>query len=94
MVIIDEVVGLGCPVITVEDGTVVGGLGSAIADVFAERRHYVAFRKIGIPDAFITQGSVAQLREICGMDAAAIAGAIETLAAEKIANEDIITTVG
>lgn len=94
MVIIDEVVGLGCPVITVEDGTVVGGLGSAIADVFAEKRHYVAFRKIGIPDAFVTQGSVAQLREVCCMDARSIAGAIEALAMEKNANKDFITTVG
>lgn len=76
MEIVNEVVALGCPVVTVEDGTVVGGLGSAIADVFAAKDHHVVLRRVGIPDNFVAQGSVAELKKLCGLDAGSIAETI------------------
>lgn len=77
---VDEVIEKGVPVLTVEDGTVVGGLGSAIAGIFAEKGHMAAVRMVGIPDSFVAQGSIAQLRKLCGMDAGSIAASIVALA--------------
>lgn len=55
-------------VITVEDGTVVGGLGTAVSEWYCEHGYNVKVRKIGIPDSFIPHGTVPQLYEMCGMD--------------------------
>lgn len=83
MGIIEEIIAKNCPVVTVEDGTVVGGMGSAVADIFADRNHHVAMKRIGIPDKFIAQGTVAQLRHLCGMDSEAICAAIENVAGKR-----------
>ncbi|MEG1539675.1 MAG: 1-deoxy-D-xylulose-5-phosphate synthase [Muribaculaceae bacterium] len=55
-------------VITIEDGTITGGLGSAIMEWFNDHNVAVHVSRIGIPDAFINQGTVEQLYQICGMD--------------------------
>lgn len=70
--IISEVAALGCPVITVEDGTVDGGMGSAVADRLAEMGHTATVHRMGIPDRFIPQGTPAQLRAMCGFDSESI----------------------
>ena len=54
--------------ITVEDGTVVGGFGSSIASFCTENNHPVSVKKLGIPDVFIEQGTVSELQQICGID--------------------------
>lgn len=74
--LLEEIASKGCPVVTVEDGTVVGGLGSAVMEWMSDRGYTPDIERIGVPDCFVTQGTVAQLRELCGMDAAAIAGVI------------------
>ena len=61
------------PIITVEDGTTVGGLGSAVADRLVETGSKSKMTKIGIPDNFVTHGTIAQLQTLCGMDAQSIA---------------------
>ena len=64
-------------VITVEDGVVSGGLGSAVLEFFADHGYQVDVERVGIPDAFIEHGTVAQLRAICKMDAEAILNLIK-----------------
>lgn len=54
-------------IITVEDGTVVGGLGSAVMEWLNGNGYSATVHRIGIPDRFIKQGSVRQLYEQCGM---------------------------
>ncbi len=55
-------------IITVEDNSVIGGLGSVVVE-FKNKHNYSAEVKIlGIPDEFIEQGSQQQLYEICGYD--------------------------
>jgi 1-deoxy-D-xylulose-5-phosphate synthase len=67
-------------IITVEDGTVVGGFGSAILE-FMNEHHYKADVKIlGIPDHFIEHGSPKQLYDEIGIDANHIAEAIRDMA--------------
>ncbi len=63
----------GTPVVTVEDGTVSGGFGSAVMEWFAANGFSNHVETIGIPDKFITQGTVSQLHALCGLDARSIA---------------------
>ncbi len=74
--IVDEVAALGCPVITVEDGIVDGGMGSAVADMLAAKGTPRTVVRLGIPDRFIPQGTPAQLKAMCGFDADSILAAI------------------
>ncbi len=55
-------------IITVEDGAVVGGFGSVIASFVTENDFNISVKKIGIPDAFIEQGTVSEQQQICGLD--------------------------
>ncbi|MBQ0023310.1 MAG: 1-deoxy-D-xylulose-5-phosphate synthase [Prevotellaceae bacterium] len=71
--ILDEVGKNFNRVITVEDGTVNGGLGSAVLEYFADHGYKPEVVRTGIPDEFVEHGTVSQLREICHMDAASIA---------------------
>lgn len=55
-------------IITIEDGTVIGGLGSAIAEFKNQHRYQATVEIMGIPDRFIQQGSQAELKHECGFD--------------------------
>lgn len=56
-------------IITVEDGVLKGGFGSAVLE-FAAAHHYTAkIRLLGIPDIFIEQGSINDLQQYCGISA-------------------------
>lgn len=74
--IMEAVVKAGRPIITVEDGTVAGGFGSAVLEWLADHDCNLPVRRIGIPRRFIPHGTVAELRALCRMDAPAIAEAI------------------
>ena len=73
-------------IITVEDGTVNGGLGSAVAE-WLEDNNISGLRliRLGLPDKFISQGTPAQLAALCGIDSESIYNKIKSLAAEKSA---------
>ncbi len=62
-------------VITVEDGTIVGGFGSAIIEFNAENNYTTQVKRLGIPDEIIEHGTQEQLQHQCGFDRA---GIIET----------------
>ena len=63
------------PVITVEDASAIGGLGSAVAEWIAENASGLKLKRLGIPDKFIDHGSVAELHRQCRIDAQAIVDA-------------------
>ncbi len=71
--ILHEVSRLSSHIVTVEDGVIAGGLGSAVLEFIADHGYKTDVKRIGIPDAFVTHGTVAQLRKLCGMDAESIA---------------------
>ncbi|MDR0582660.1 MAG: 1-deoxy-D-xylulose-5-phosphate synthase [Prevotellaceae bacterium] len=56
-------------VITLENGTVNGGLGGAVAEFFTTHRYPAKIIRMGIPDHFVEHGSIAQLQAQCGFDA-------------------------
>jgi 1-deoxy-D-xylulose-5-phosphate synthase len=55
-------------IITVEDGVIQGGFGSALIEFGAENNYNFPIKTLGIPDQFIEQGSIAELQKICGID--------------------------
>ena len=66
-------------VVTVEDGVISGGLGSAVLEFFADNGYEVEVKRVGIPNKFVMHGTVPELRQICGMDAQSIAETLSTL---------------
>ena len=63
-------------IITVEDGTIIGGLYSAVTEYAAKKECKAGIRGIGIPDEYIHQSSQEQQREQCGLSANMIYGSI------------------
>lgn len=60
-------------IVTAENHTVIGGLGSAVAETLAEAGIGLPFRRIGVQDRFCEGGSTAYLLKKFGMDSTAIA---------------------
>jgi len=60
-------------IITVEEGTIVGGFGGAITDFAAENNYKNDIKVLGIPDQFIEQGTVNELQKICKIDVESLA---------------------
>ena len=59
-------------VITVEDGTVLGGLYGAVAEYMSARENAPVVKAVGIPDRYISQGTQDALRHECGLTKEAI----------------------
>ena len=55
-------------VVTLEDGCVNGGLGSAVVEYMAENGYTPAIKVMGIPDQFVEHGTPEELYRVCGMD--------------------------
>jgi 1-deoxy-D-xylulose-5-phosphate synthase len=70
-------------VITVEDGTVTGGFGSAIIEFMAKHRYKATVNILGIPDKIIEHGTPKELYQECHYDAAAIKSAVLALLSEE-----------
>ncbi|EKD50978.1 MAG: hypothetical protein ACD_62C00378G0002 [uncultured bacterium] len=58
--------------LTVEDGVVKGGVGSAILECLTENHMRVPVKCLGVPDAFVRHASQARQREFCHLDAQSI----------------------
>ena len=55
-------------IVTIEDGTRKGGMGSAVLEFMADNNYTTHVERIGVPDAFIEHGTVQELHRLCGMD--------------------------
>lgn len=71
-------------IITVEDGTVVGGFGSAVAEFMAQHGYKKDLRILGIPDRIVEHGTLKKLHRECGYDAQSIADMIREMMKEKV----------
>lgn len=63
-------------IVTIEDGVRTGGMGSAVLEWMSDHGYQPSIHRMGLPDAFVEHGTVAELRHIVGLDAEAIRGAI------------------
>lgn len=70
--------------LTVEDGTIVGGFGSAILEFMAKHGYKNEVRMLGIPDRIVEHGTLKELYRECSYDAQAIADTIREMMKEKI----------
>ena len=59
-------------IVTVEDGVLKGGMGSAILEYMSDHGYSPKIHRIGIPDSFVQHGTPNELYKICGMDATSI----------------------
>ena len=64
-------------IITIEDGVRNGGMGSAVLEWMSDHGFRPQIVRMGLPDAFVEHGSVAQLRKLVGLDADSIRKEIE-----------------
>ena len=71
-VLLHEVFGKFDQVITVEDGCIQGGMGSAVLEFMADHGYSAKVVRLGIPDTIVEHGSQPQLWAECGYDAASI----------------------
>ena len=67
-------------IITVEDGTVVGGFGSAVLEFMAANQYAPEIRILGIPDRIVEHGKPEELHRECGYDAQAISETVREMA--------------
>lgn len=65
--------------ITIEDGVINGGFGSAVLEFMADHGYTVHIKRLGIPDAFVEHGSPEELYAMLGLDATGIARSMEQI---------------
>ena len=71
-------------IITVEDGTVVGGFGSAILEFMNAHGYKADIKIMGIPDRLVEHGTPKQLYEEIGIDANGIAEALRVMSLSNV----------
>jgi len=76
--------------VTVEDGTVVGGFGTAVLEFLAKNGYSNEIRILGIPDRIVEHGTPKQLQRECGYDAQAIADTVREMMKEKVKVKDLL----
>ena len=65
-------------VVTVEDGVLNGGVGSAVADWFGDNGFRgISVKRLGIDDLFVEHGTIKELKSLCGYDKEAILAALK-----------------
>jgi len=63
-------------IVTLEDGVRNGGLGSAVLEWMEDHGYYPEIIRLGLPDKFVEQGTVDELKKICGIDVSGIKKAL------------------
>jgi 1-deoxy-D-xylulose-5-phosphate synthase len=66
-------------VITVEDGVIDGGFGSAVAEYFASQEKNITVTRLGVPNRFVEHGTQEELYRECGFDAEGISRSVREL---------------
>ncbi len=71
-------------IITVEDGAIKGGFGSAVLEFMAENGYKNEVKILGIPDRLVEHGTLKELHKECGYDAEGILVTVKEMQKEKI----------
>ncbi|MDE6532245.1 MAG: 1-deoxy-D-xylulose-5-phosphate synthase [Muribaculaceae bacterium] len=74
--LLTEIAGRYDHIVTVEDGAVIGGFGSAVNDFLKENGFVIAVTNLGVRDEWIGHGAVDELKSICGYDTDGIMKAV------------------
>ncbi len=76
-------------IITVEDGTIVGGFGSAVLEFMNANKYSAEIKMLGIPDRIVEHGTLKELHRECGYDAAAIIKALREMMGTTVTVSDM-----
>ena len=71
-------------IVTVEDGCLMGGMGSAILEFMADHNYQAKVIRLGIPDRYIQHGTQSQLYKECGYDKSGMISSAEKIIGKKI----------
>ncbi len=74
-------------IITVEDGTIIGGLGSAVLEFISDNKYHSQVVRLGVPDRFIEQGTQKELYDECGYHVEGIIKSAKELLVKIHANQ-------
>ncbi len=78
-ILLHEVFGKFKHVITIEDGCIMGGMGSAVLEFMADNGYQAHVKRLGIPDHFIEHGTQKELYAECGFDDVALVAAVKEM---------------
>lgn len=70
--------------VTIEDGCIEGGFGSAVLEFMAKHGYKNDIRILGIPDAIVEHGTLKELHQECGYDTPAIIAAVREMVGERV----------
>lgn len=70
-------------IVTVEDGTISGGFGTAVTEFMADNGYNATIKRLGIPDRFVEHGSLPELYRECGYDASGIVNTVKLMVGKK-----------
>lgn len=76
-------------IITIEDGTIVGGFGSAVLEFMSDNNYTPIVKRLGVPDRFIEHGTPQELQKECGFD---VEGIVKT--AKLLVKPNLLSNVG
>ncbi len=82
--LLDQVFDRFDKVITVEDASTVGGLGSAVIEYMNDNNYKAKVLRLGIPDRFVEHGTQEELYHECGFDTEGIVAAVRSMVSSKI----------
>ena len=74
-------------IITIENATITGGLGSAVMEYMSENGYTPIIRRLGLPDRFVEHGSTPQLLHLCHIDQDAVISTLRELSLETKTTE-------
>ncbi|MBP9212969.1 MAG: 1-deoxy-D-xylulose-5-phosphate synthase [Chitinophagaceae bacterium] len=83
-VLLHEVLNEYDKIITIEDGTIVGGFGSAVLEFMAANNYTAQVKMLGIPDRLIEHGTPKELHRECGYDTDGIVETVQLMLKDKI----------
>ncbi len=85
-IILHEVFSKFNKIITVEDGCLQGGMGSAIIEFMSDNGYHAQVVRLGIPDKIVEHGEQPELWAECGYDAAAIINQVKNITVNRTTN--------
>ncbi len=71
-------------ILTVEDGLIAGGFGSAVVEFMTENGYHANVIRLGVPDTFVDHGTQSELYTLCGFDSDSIYKAVQQMISRKV----------
>jgi len=93
-VMLHEVFGKFKKVITVEDGCLMGGFGSAVVEFMADQKYQAEIVRLGIPDKYIHHGTQEELWEECGFHTQGIVATVKQMLSITDSSNKLQKSVG